>query len=30
LGFHHVKGKDMAVAAMVSGGYSFERIKAEI
>ena len=30
LEFHHVKGKDMAVAAMVAGGYSIERIRAEI
>ena len=30
LEFHHVGGKDMAVAAMVSAGYSIERIQAEI
>ena len=30
LEFHHTGGKDMAVAAMVSGGYSIERIQAEI
>ena len=30
LEFHHDHGKDMAVSAMVSGGYSIERIRAEI
>ena len=30
LEFHHTGGKDMAVAAMVSGGYSIERIQTEI
>ena len=30
LEFHHVGGKDMAVGAMVSGGYSIDRIKDEI
>ena len=30
LEFHHVGGKDMAVSAMVSGGYSIERITSEI
>jgi hypothetical protein len=30
LEFHHVVGKDMAVAAMVAGGYSIERIQAEL
>jgi hypothetical protein len=30
LEFHHVGGKDMAVSEMVAGGYSIERIQAEI
>lgn len=30
LEFHHIGDKDMAVGAMVSGGYSIERIMAEI
>jgi hypothetical protein len=30
LEFHHVGEKDLAVAAMVSGGFSVERIQAEI
>ena len=30
LEFHHTTGKDMAVAAMVSAGYSVDRIQAEI
>jgi uracil phosphoribosyltransferase len=30
LEFHHTGDKDMAVAAMVSAGYSIERIEAEI
>ena len=30
LEFHHVGDKDMAVAAMVSAGYSVERIQREI
>ena len=30
LEFHHTTGKDIVVGAMVSGGYSIERILAEI
>jgi hypothetical protein len=30
LEFHHVGGKDMAVSAMVAGGYPIERIQAEV
>lgn len=30
LEFHHISGKDMAISAMVSDGYSLERIQAEI
>ena len=30
LEFHHTGNKDMAVGAMVSGGYSVDRIKSEI
>lgn len=30
LEFHHVGGKDMAVSAMVGGGYSIPRIEAEL